>query len=116
MICCNEEVTTTFCPKCGKRVSQSDGDGLLLFLTNARAMWDSNVRKYQALVDAKPDDALRCRHLETAKIHFQRWNTWAVWVEKMIANDVILDGQSLVQQNAGFISLEGLTNAGGTDA
>ena len=84
MICCGEEINTAFCPKCGKRVSRSNGDGLLLFLTNTRATWEANVNKYSALLDGKPNDLLWQKHLETAKLHLQLWNEWCEWTARMI--------------------------------
>jgi hypothetical protein len=84
MKCCEKEVTTAFCPHCGKKFGGSVGHSLLSHL---RKEADANKRKLDKAIEISGDRPDRPDWLERKRVVFDKWNSWAQWVEARISEE-----------------------------
>ena len=83
MKCCKEEMTTQFCPHCGKQ-ADSSLFGLLSHIRVHRNVFAQSVERIELLTQTHPDNDSLARGLVLKKKILSKWDSWVEALQKVI--------------------------------
>lgn len=84
MKCCKEDVTTPFCPHCGKPNKSSPLLGLMVHLQNHRNGYAQSVQRTEGHVKSYPGDERHEKQLVAKKTILSKWDQWIEALQNVI--------------------------------
>lgn len=91
MKCCGADVSTPFCPQCGKRLQDPNSpEALLVYLRRQATKHERMAAKLRLRVSQPSGDTrtpqVRERRAASAERIWQKWQSWAAALERLLGS------------------------------